>query len=44
MRLPLLTISIIGAALLAAASAWAANMVAPEPPAAYTPLPYRSRR
>ena len=39
MRLPLLTLSIIGAALLAVASVRAADMVEPEPPAAYSPPP-----
>ena len=38
-RLPLLTVSMIGAGLLAAASARAADMVPPEPPAAYGPPP-----
>jgi hypothetical protein len=39
MRLPLLAVSMIGAGLLAAAAARAADMVPPEPPAAYEPPP-----
>jgi hypothetical protein len=39
MRAPLLTVSMIGTALFATASAQAADMVAPEPLAAYTPPP-----
>jgi len=38
MRLPLLTVSLISAGLLATASAHAADMLAPEPPA-YAPPP-----
>lgn len=39
MRLALLMVPMIGAGLLAAASARAADMVPPEPPAAYGPPP-----
>jgi hypothetical protein len=39
MRLPLLTLSMIGAGLFAAASARAADIVPLQPPAAYVPPP-----
>ena len=39
MRLPLLATSMIGAVVLAAAPAWAADMVPPPPTPAYAPPP-----